>query len=125
VANHQVDLAANEAYERWRATERDTLGRVLKGNGKPYVAPELPQGQVNLSDPDSRVMRTHEAPGVVLADAGYWHTRQIQAISERGVDVLIPPDGAMRDGKRPGWDSGIYQRMRRRLSTDRGRELYA
>ncbi len=26
--NHRVDLAANEAYERWRATERDTLGRV-------------------------------------------------------------------------------------------------
>jgi transposase len=176
-ANHRVDLAANEAYERWRATERDTLGRVLKGNSKPYVAPDLPQGQVNLSDPDSRVMRTQgtpprqaynaqtgvnerqiivaaevtvdapdfghlepmldttlaqlarhrvtEQPGVVLADAGYWHTRQIQAISERGVDVLIPPDGAMRNGARPGWDSGIYERMRRRLSTDHGRELYA
>jgi hypothetical protein len=39
--------------------------------------------------------------------------------------VLIPPDGAMRDGARPGWDSGIYERMRRRLSTDHGRELYA
>ena len=69
--------------------------------------------------------RVTEQPGVVLADAGYWHTRQIQAISERGVDVLIPPDGAMRDGPRPGWDSGIYERMRRRLSTDHGRELYA
>ena len=22
--NHRVDLAANEAYERWRATARDT-----------------------------------------------------------------------------------------------------
>jgi transposase len=46
-ANHRVDLAANEAYERWRATERDTLGRVLKGNSKPYVAPDLPEGQVS------------------------------------------------------------------------------
>jgi Transposase domain (DUF772) len=59
--NHRVDLAANEAYEHWRATERDTLGRVLKGNSKPFVAPELPEGMINLSDPDSRVMRTHGA----------------------------------------------------------------
>src|SRR5579864_2743025 len=60
--NHRVDLAANEAYERWRATERDTLGRVLKGNSKPFVAPELPEGTINLSDPDSRVMRTQGTP---------------------------------------------------------------
>jgi transposase len=40
--NHRIDMAANEAYEHWRATERDTLGRVLKGNSKPFVAPELP-----------------------------------------------------------------------------------
>ena len=36
--NHRVDLAANEAYERWRSSSRDTLGRVLKGNSKPYRA---------------------------------------------------------------------------------------
>src|SRR6202035_358091 len=47
--NHQVDLAANDAYERWRATDRDTLGRVLKGNSKPFVAPDLPEGTINLS----------------------------------------------------------------------------
>ncbi len=29
--NHRVDLAAVEIYERWRATARDTKGRVLKG----------------------------------------------------------------------------------------------
>ncbi|MDQ6822164.1 MAG: transposase, partial [Actinomycetota bacterium] len=56
--NHQVDLAAVKTYERWRATARDTRGRVLKGNSKPFVAPELPEGKINLSDPDSRVMRT-------------------------------------------------------------------
>ena len=55
--NHRVDLAANDAYERWRSSSRDTMGRVLKGNSKPYVPPEAPDGQVNLSDPDSRVMR--------------------------------------------------------------------
>jgi hypothetical protein len=128
--NHYIDLAANEAYEHWRATARDTKGRVLRGNSKPFVAPELPQGTINISDPDSRVMRTQgtpprqaynsqtavndrqiilaaeitvdaadfghlapmldttlshlerhgvsEQPEAVVADAGYWHNRQIQ-----------------------------------------------
>ena len=151
--NHRVDLAVNEVYEHWRATARDTKGRVLKGNSKPFVVPELPDGRINLSDPDSRVMRTkgypapaglqragrgqraadhprrrdhgrgpglraagadaehHARPprparcdratGRGVADAGYWHTRQIETLTERGFDVLVPPDGAMREGKRP------------------------
>lgn len=60
--NHQIDLAANHAYEHWRATARDTKGRVLRGNSKPYMPPALPDGTINLSDPDSRVMRTQGTP---------------------------------------------------------------
>jgi len=172
---HRVDLTANEAYERWRATARDTKGRVLKGNSKPFTPPEMPEGVINLSDPDSRVMRTQgtpprqaynaqaavndkqvilaaeisiaaphfghlapmldttlkglrdqgvsDVPEVVLADAGYWHTAQMQAIAEQGIEV--PPDGSMREGKRPGWEDGLYQQMRDTLTTDRGRALYA
>jgi transposase len=175
--NHRVDLAAVETYERWRATARDTKGRVLKGNSKPFVAPELPEGKINLSDPDSRVMRTQgtpprqaynaqatvndrqvilaaeitnaapdfgqlapmfeatmrelseqgvtAVPEVVLADAGYWHHPQMQSITEQGIEVLVPPDGSMREGKRRGWEDGVYQQMRDKLATDRGRELYA
>ncbi len=175
--NHRVELAAHEDYDRWRATARDTKGRVLRGNSKPFMAPELPEGVINLSDPDARVMRTQgtpprqaynaqtavneqqiilaaeitidapdfghlepmldttlqhlakhgvsEQPEVVLGDAGYWHTRQIQAIEERGIEVLVPPDGTMRDGIRPGWEHGFFDVMRRKLATDRGRELYA
>ncbi len=174
--NHQVQLAANAAYEHWRATSRDTKGRVLKGNSKPFTAPEEPDGTINLSDPDSRVMRTKgmpprqaynaqaavnehhiilaaeitvdaadfghlepvlnkalehlerhgvsEQPGAVLADAGYWHTRQIEAITERGLDVLVPPDGAMRDGPRPGWENGFFDVMRRKLKTEDAHKLY-
>jgi hypothetical protein len=111
-------------------------GPVLNGNSKPYAPPELPEGVINLSDLDSRVMRTQgtpprqaynaqaavndrqvilaaeisiagpdfghlgptldttldglrdqgvrETPEVVLADEGYWHTAQMQQISERG-----------------------------------------
>ena len=175
--NQRVDLAANEAYERWRATARDTKGRVLKGNSKPYVPPELPEGVINLSDPDSRVMRTQgtpprqaynaqaavndqqvvlaaeislaapdfghlapmlettltglreqgvrEIPEVVLADAGYWHTAQMQAIEQQGIEVLAPPDGNMRAGKRPGWEHARYEQMREKLQSERGRKLYA
>ena len=31
----------------------------------------------------------------------------------------------MRDGIRPGWEHGFFDVMRRKLATDRGRELYA
>ena len=31
----------------------------------------------------------------------------------------------MREGKRPGWENGLYALMRERLSIDEGRELYA
>jgi transposase len=176
--NLQVELAANQAYERWRAGAVDRRGRRLHGNSmKPYVAPELPEGQVNVSDPDSRVMRTQgtpprqaynaqaavndrqiilaaevtvdaadfgrlepmldatlrqlkrhnvsDRPDIVLADAGYWNTAQMQHIRDRGIEVLAPPDGNMREGTRPGWEGGAYQQMRDTLKTDRGRKLYA
>ncbi len=174
--NHRVELAANDAYEHWRATSRDTKGRVMKGNSKPFTAPLEPEGTINLSDPDSRVMRTKgtpsrqaynaqaavnehqvivaaqitvdagdfghlepvlnsalehlhrhgvtEPPGAVLADAGYWHTRQIEQACERGLDVLVSPDGGLRDGNRPGWENGLYEVMRQRLKTETGHELY-
>jgi transposase len=175
--NHRIELAAHEDYDRWRASARDTKGRVLKGNTKPFTPPELPEGVINLADPDARVMRTQgtpprqaynaqtavneqqiilaaevtidapdfghlepmldttlehlakhgvtEKPEVVLGDAGYWHTRQIQSIAARGMEVLVPPDGTMRAGIRPGWEHGFFDVMRQKLLTDRGRELYA
>src|SRR5437588_2312652 len=60
--NHRIELAAHEDYECWRASARDTKGRVLRGNSKPFTAPELPEGVINLSDPDARVMRTQGTP---------------------------------------------------------------
>jgi transposase len=174
---HQVDLAANAAYEQYRLTGRDKTGRRFGRPPDPYQPPELPEGTINTSDPDSRVMRTQgtpprqaynaqttvndrqiilaaeitvdapdfghlepmlnttlhqlrahgvtELPETVNADAGYWHTAQMQAITERGIEVLIPPDGNMREGKRRGWERGLYELMRDKLSTDRGRNLYA
>jgi transposase len=67
----------------------------------------------------------HDRPVTVLADAGYWHKKQIERIVADGTQVLVPPDSGLRAGARPGWEGGFYAFMRRVLDTDHGRELYA
>jgi hypothetical protein len=141
----------------------------------PYAPPATPTGKVDVTDPDSGLVKARsgfiqgysaqavvnegqvvlaaelqgagndfgqlepvldaaraelakagvsESPEVVLADAGYWHQDQMEAIVSRGTKVLIPPDSSNRKGKRPGWDKGAYAFMRRVLETDAGKELY-
>jgi transposase len=65
-----------------------------------------------------------ESPEVVIADAGYWHKRQMENVVGRGIQVLIPPDSGLRKSARPGWDGGLYAFMRRVLATDHGKALY-
>jgi hypothetical protein len=64
-----------------------------------------------------------ESPEVVVADAGYWHQVQMEAIVNRGIQVLVPPDAGKRKGARPG-GCGAYAFMRRVLQTDTGKALY-
>jgi len=172
-----VEQQANAAYEAWRArgVAADGSRRMAPGTTKPYLAPELPEGQVNTTDPDSRMVKTvgrralqgynaqaavneHQIlvaaevtvdspdfghlepmvaatvreletvgakqPQVVVADAGYWHKRQMEHVIDRGIQVLIPPDSGLRKEARPGWDGGLYAFMRRVLATDHAKELY-
>jgi transposase len=172
-----TETRANAAYEHYRATGRMKNGRRLGAHSppKPYTPPPTPEGRINTSDPDSRVVKglrgfiqgynaqavTNEhqvvlaaevmtaggdfghlepmldaarrelhaagikaVPGVVLADAGYWHHQQMERIVDRGTQVLIPPDASKRKGARPGWDGGLYAFMRRVLASERGGELY-
>src|SRR5215213_1396410 len=172
-----VDHASNAAYEAWRArgVAADGSHRMAPGMLKPYQPPVAPEGVMNVTDHDSRVVRTHgqpplqgynaqmavndqqlviaaeittespdfghlepmvratqrelraielDDPDVVLADAGYWHQRQIEAVVSDGMQVLVPPDGGLRKGTRPGWDGGFYDVMRRVLATPEGRSLY-
>jgi len=172
-----ADRAANAAYEQWRAhgVAADGSRRMAPGMVKPFQLPEVPAGLINVTDPDSRVVRTQGQPGmqgynaqlavndrqiivaaeittespdfghlepmvratqrelaelevgdlaVVLADAGYWHRRQMQQIASEGIQVLVPPDAGLRRGARPGWTGGMYSFMRRVLATPAGQELY-
>jgi transposase len=63
-------------------------------------------------------------PDVVVADAGYWHQRQIEAVVGDSIQVLVAPDSSLRRGARPGWAGGLYDFMRRVLATPDGRALY-
>jgi transposase len=62
---------------------------------------------------------------VVLADAGYWDSEQIESLAAKGMRPLVPPDsstkkrnqGANRQGPR-------YDFMRRVIKSDAGHALY-
>jgi transposase len=170
-----TEVRANRAYEAYRARGRMKDGRRFGRPPDPYRPPATPEGRINVSDPDSRVVKglrgfiqgynaqavtnehqvviaaevmtaapdfghlepmldaaqreleaagVNETPGVLLADAGYWHQRQMERIVDRGITVLIPPDASKRRGARPGWEGGLYAFMRRVLATERGGALY-
>jgi len=105
VANeHQVVLAA----------EIETVGADF-GHLKPMLdAAQRELAAAGINDP----------PGVVLADAGYWHGEQMQRITDQGIEVLIPPDTSRKRTTRRNWDGGRYDEMREVLASERGSELY-
>jgi hypothetical protein len=53
-----VECAANKAYEHYRAHGRQKNGRRLWPPPKPYTPPATPQGKINLTDLDSRNVKT-------------------------------------------------------------------
>ena len=53
-ADLDVECRSNAAYEHYRATARDRLGRRLSRPPDPYTPPDVPAGKVNTTDPDSR-----------------------------------------------------------------------
>jgi transposase len=60
------------------------------------------------------------APDVVLADAGYWSADQIGALARQGIEALVPPN----EGGKRRLRGGHSEAMRRKLASERGRELY-
>jgi hypothetical protein len=65
-----------------------------------------------------------DRPGVVVADAGYWHKRQMENIVSDGTQVLIPPDSDLNEKPRAGWTGGLYDHMRRVLAGELGKAIY-
>src|SRR5215208_6055760 len=180
------ELASAQGRKKWLADAKRRLdaqrargvmknGRRFGSPPKPYQPPEQPTGKINVTDPDSRNLKTPRGylqgynaqavcnaqqivlaaeisissadfgllgqmtgaaehaltaagittpPEVVLGDAGYWHGEQMDELTGRGIQVLIPPDGAARRGARPGWNSGRYAFMRRVLEGEIAGELY-
>jgi len=174
---HQTTKDAHCERLRQRAELETKQGQKMRGR-QPKAPPErIPsQTKVNITDPDSRSVRSRQgfiqgynaqaaatseqiivaaeiigngndyglleplteaavgelaAAGVseqidvVLADAGYWASKQIENLAARGMRPLVPPDGqnskrntgANRKGPR-------YDFMRRVISSEAGRALY-
>jgi transposase len=57
---HRVECRANEAYEDYRRNGRMKNGRRLGAHSppKPYTPPAMPEGKINVTDPDSRNVKT-------------------------------------------------------------------
>src|SRR5215211_1223935 len=53
-----TEVRANDAYEAYRAQGRMKNGRRFGSAPKPYTPPERPTGRINLTDPDSRTLKT-------------------------------------------------------------------
>ena len=55
----EAERLANAAYEYYRAHGRASDGRRFGKPPKPYAPPEVPEGKVNVTDPDSHYMKTN------------------------------------------------------------------
>ncbi|HEY7077509.1 MAG TPA: transposase [Solirubrobacteraceae bacterium] len=65
-----------------------------------------------------------DRPEVVLADAGYWASRQISELQADGLDVLVPPDAHNRTTPSRRHRRDDHDRMRERLDSPDGAALY-
>src|SRR3954454_3624553 len=53
-----TEVRANDAYEVYRAQGRMKDGRRFGSPPKPYTPPDQPAGKINVTDPDSRTLKT-------------------------------------------------------------------
>jgi transposase len=113
--NRLVEIHASEAYERWQAERR--AGRVpgqrLGMPPKPYTPPAVPEGVMNKTDPDSRMMRTQGQPTIQGYNAQAAVTRG-QIIVAAEIAVESPDFGhlepVVRAALRELDDAGITRR---------------
>ncbi len=56
----ETECRGNEAYEQFRERRREAGAHRVGGPPKPYQPPEVPDGKVNLTDPDSKRLKARE-----------------------------------------------------------------
>jgi len=76
-----AERSGNEAYEAYRAQGRMKNGRRFGSPPKPYDPPHIPEGKVNVTDPDSKHLKATRTRGYVQ---GY----NAQAVVDEGQIVL-------------------------------------
>jgi transposase len=113
--NHQAEIQANEAYEAWRAARAAgaVSGQKLGMPPKPFTPPEMPEGVMNKTDHDSRMMRTEGQPTVQGYNAQAAVTRG-QIIVAAEIAVESPDFGHLQPvveaALRELADAGVTQR---------------
>ena len=123
-----TECRANAAYEAYRARGVMRNGRRLGPNTtpKPYQPPEIPEGRINLTDPDSRVVKGLR--GFIQGYNAQAVTTEDQVVIAAEVMVASPDFGhlePMLDAARPRARGGRRHRhpevgaRRRRLLAPR------
>jgi transposase len=176
----QAEREVNAEWQAWYFRRRDELaaqGRRMMGKPPRFLPapPSEPTGKINVTDPDSELVKslhgwlqgyTAQAvateqqiivaadviksgnerarlepmvnqaltqlqragvdaqPQVVLADAGFFNTGQIERLRQRAIRPLVSPDASGR--RTPGLTrrKPAYDQMRREIASDDGAELY-
>jgi transposase len=107
-----VDAAANRAYEQFHVSGRDTLGRRIGKKPNPHTPPLLPEGAVNITDPDSRLIHDkrmskvqgYNAQAAVSCDGQIILAAELSARSPDFGQLAPVFDAALRDLKLAGVD---------------------
>jgi transposase len=105
-----VDTLANRAYEQFHATGRDTKGRRMGRELKAHIPPLLPEGAVNITDPDSRLihdkrltkLQGYNAQAAVSCDGQIILAAELSARSPDFGQLAPVLDAAIRDLKLAG-----------------------
>ena len=113
--NHEVEIQANGAYEAWRAARLagGVSGNRVGGPTKPFIPLAVPEGVMNKTDHDSRMMRTQGQPTIQGYNAQAAVTRG-QIIVAAEITVESPDFGHLEPvveaALRELDDAGVTQR---------------
>src|SRR3954454_9828690 len=90
-----TEIRANQAYEAWRArgVAADGSRRMAPGTIKPYPVPAIPEGRINVTDPDSRVVKGLR--GFIQGDNAQAVTNEHQLVIAAEVISVAPDFGQL------------------------------